>query len=150
MRIGIVVPHVFTPSSDSLEDAIVLRALLECLTDINTVYLKRHQTPPLYAAGVSYQRTDNDNWLTIPAVMQLGFADCKSLTAWRLAELRLLNHKAHAVFRWQQRSNGAKDFHILIQDGGKYEDPSRILGMGGGMPVQRVQKRTWLDKILGG
>jgi hypothetical protein len=62
--------------------------------------------------------------------MKRGYGDCKSLTAWRVAEYRKKGIVAGAVFRWANNSSGGLDFHILVQTEKGYEDPSKVLGMG--------------------
>lgn len=129
-------PHVFNPQSNAKEDAYVLRAALDFLTRVNLEYLRNHAAPSLYSSRVVYGRTRE--WLSIPAVLKLGFADCKSLSAWRIAEAihrREFKIAPIPVFRWKYRgdkvSQGIKDFHVLIQTSPtEYECPSRKLGMG--------------------
>jgi len=121
--------HVFRPGSSSTEDAEVLRALLDCLVRVDMAYLRNHpNTPALYRAGVVYGRTEV--WDPIPALYARRYGDCKSLSAARIAELAVRGVQAQPVFRWVQRSNGAKDFHILVQTYSGWEDPSKKLGMG--------------------
>jgi hypothetical protein len=122
--------NVFHPGSDPAEDAYVLRSLLDCLIATDMAYLRYHAAPPLYKAGVVYGRTKE--WLRIPDCIANRKADCKSLSAWRIAELRNAGAKANPTFRFRKRDNGTgiKDFHILVQTSTGYEDPSRVLGMG--------------------
>lgn len=57
-------------------------------------------------------------------------SNCKSLTAMFVAEQREAGKAARPVFRFAMNpSTGRKDFHILVQMGHSYEDPSRRLGM---------------------
>lgn len=130
MQIVFNLSDVFYPGSNQDEDAYVLRSLLDALISIDMAYLRNHATLPLYRAGVVYGRTQE--WERIPDVMLRGYADCKSLTAWRVAELRHKDLKANPVFRWRVRNDGSnvKDFHILVQTTTGFEDPSRLLGMG--------------------
>lgn len=129
MRIEFDFPHVFAPGASSTEDAEVLRAMLDMLIRVNIDYLRRHpNTPPLYRAGVTYARTEV--WDSIPALYTRRYGDCKSLTAARVAELTVARVDALPTFRFNPRKNGAKDFHILVQRYGGWEDPSRKLGMG--------------------
>ena len=130
MDIVFSLPHLFYAKSNPTEDAAVLCELVECLARIDGLYLKYHpKTPSIYKSGVVYGRTDE--WLPIPACRELGYADCKSVTAWRLAELRARGLNATPEHRWMKRADGVKDFHILLRlDDGTNEDPSKILGMG--------------------
>lgn len=130
MEITYNLGHVFRPGSSATEDAEVLRALLDCLIRIDIAFLRSHpNTLPLYQAGVRYGRTEI--WEPIPALYARRYGDCKSLSAARIAELAVKRVEARPVFRWVQRPNGAKDFHILVQTLGGWEDPSKRLGMTG-------------------
>lgn len=129
MQITFNLPHVFNPDSPSVSNGRALRRLLDCLVNINLDYLVENpNTPALYRSGVIYERTSW--WEPIPAVIARGGGDCKSLATWRLAELRNKGIPAKTVFRWNQRADGQKDFHILIMTSKGWEDPSKILGMG--------------------
>lgn len=135
MEITFSLPHVFHRSASPAEDAVALGVLLEALVAIDRAYLRGHPTKSLYRSGVAYGRTQE--WDTIPAVLRRGYGDCKSLAAWRIAELREGGAECRAVFRWvRRRSGGGKDFHILVGVArrGKgepiWEDPSKALGMG--------------------
>jgi hypothetical protein len=127
------VPHVFSNRSSRTEDAEVLRVLLESLIAVNRVFVRHHTVKSLYRSGVVYGRTRE--WDSIPALMVRGYGDCKSVTAWRIAELREAGITATPVFRFMLRDNGFKDFHILVKIIDKnnktiWEDPSKALGMG--------------------
>lgn len=131
MQIEFNLPHVFNPGSNPEENAYALMALLDCLTRLNQAYLMHNVAPTLYGSGVVYGRTKI--WETIPAVMARGYGDCKSLTAWRIAELRAAGVDCNPVFRWNPRKSNPDvlDFHILVQRmDGVFEDPSKVLGMG--------------------
>lgn len=120
--------HTFHPGSSSIDDARALQVLLEALIALNVVWLERHPEKPLYQAGVTYDRTVE--WEPIPALYARGYGDCKSLTAARIAELRMQGIEARPVFRWMPRHDGQKDYHILVLTPRGFEDPSRRLGMG--------------------
>lgn len=133
MQITFSLPHVFHPSASQAENAEVLRVMLESLIAVNRVYLRSHSVPSLYRSGVVYGRTAT--WDSIPALYHRGSGDCKSLSAARIAELREQGKKAAPVFRFVTRSNGHRDFHILVQKGLNdgpelWEDPSKVCGMG--------------------
>lgn len=130
MQICFNLSGVFTASSSTLENAIVLRALLEALTQANVAYLRNHSAPKLYNSGVVYGRTVE--WERIPDVMRRGYGDCKSLSAWLIAEYRMKGQAAKPKFRWKRRDafgTGIPDFHILVLGPNGLEDPSRKLGM---------------------
>ncbi len=134
MQIVYNLSQVFDPQASSLENAECLKALLDCLIACDLSYLRHHRAPKLYESGVRYGRTQE--WERIPDVMARGTADCKSLSSWRIAEL--VHNRVYGsyipkpVFRWSTRPGTTiKDFHILVMlPGGKWECPSRILGMG--------------------
>jgi hypothetical protein len=120
---------VFDPDSNKLENAAVLDALMTCLIKTNIAYLEHHKAPMLYASRVIYKRTRE--WERIPDVLARGYGDCKSLAAWRVAEMLVKEGtKAKAVFRFNPRpSSGVPDYHILVQSSKGWEDPSKRLGM---------------------
>lgn len=123
----------FMPGSTEDANAHALRALLDCLIDLNTNYLRfsgKKVIPTLYHSGVYYERTQI--WDTIPGLYKLGYGDCKSLTAALIAQYRSQGIQAEPVFRFIRRpdGSGALDFHILVQTEDGFEDPSKVLGMG--------------------
>lgn len=130
MEITFCLPHVFSPESSSVENAIVLRAALDFLIDVNVAYLRYHPyTPPLYMMGVRYGRTQI--WDSIPALQARGYGDCKSLSAALIAQYRVRGIKATPAFRFMPKVGNSSDYHILVQvNNGQYEDPSKALGMG--------------------
>jgi hypothetical protein len=129
MQITLNLLHVFHPGSDPVDNALALEALLELMVALNRAFLRRHPgCKPLYASGVRYGRTRI--WEPIPALYARGYGDCKSLATARIAELRQSGVDCKPVFRWVQRPDGVRDFHILVQTGDTFEDPSKTLGMG--------------------
>lgn len=133
VRICFDLGGVFYPGAPDEDNALALKALLESLIYINRVYLRRMKTlgvkvPSLYQSGVRYTRTTV--WDSIPDLLARRYGDCKSLTAMRVAEIREAegDGAAQPVFRFMPRG-ARKDFHILVQHNGQYEDPSRKLGM---------------------
>lgn len=134
MEITFSLPHVFHPAASQAEEATALQLCLEFLISVDRAFLRLHPQKSLYRSGVVYGRTQE--WDTVPAVMARGYADCKSLSAWRIAELRERGVECRPVFRWVRRRDGHKDFHILVAVDRKgrteplWEDPSKILGMG--------------------
>lgn len=114
-----------------------LAVALEALVQLNRVYLRTHRdAPALYQAGVRYLR-DADNgdqqlpdaelWLTIPDCLKSGGADCKVLSAYRVAELR--ESGEHGA-RCKVMRVGPQSWHVIVtRADGRDEDPSAILGM---------------------
>ncbi len=130
MRICLDLGGVFYAGAPDEDNALALQALLEALIAINRVYLRRYKgrVRSLYESGVRYGRTQV--WDSIPDMITRRYGDCKSLTAMRVAELREAGQAARPVFRFAMNpQTGQKDFHILVQLGKAFEDPSRKLGM---------------------
>ena len=139
MEITFNLSHCFEGVSDSKTEAAVINSLLRCLVNINLAYIRGHAVPPLYRAGVVYGRTRE--WEPIPTVMERGYADCKSLSAWLCAEYLARGISARCVHRWvardvqnveldsKMREFSVRDFHVLVQTERGYEDPSAKLGM---------------------
>jgi hypothetical protein len=123
----------FHPRASKEANAIALRALLDCLIDLNGIILDKFPTlPRLYQSGVIYHLMPSEAaWDSIPIMLRRGFTDCKSLVAARIAELRRDGFAAIPVFRNIKDGWGTM-FHILILHGdGRWECPSANLGMHG-------------------
>jgi hypothetical protein len=129
MRISFDLGGVFYPGATDDDNAVALQALLEALIAIDRLYLRQYPDAPcLYRAGVTYARTQV--WDSTPDLYARRYGDCKSLTATRIAELRESGVDCRPVFRFAENpQTGARDFHILVQQGSDFEDPSRKLGM---------------------
>ncbi len=126
-------PHVFKPGSDKLENAQVLAAMCNLLIQTNLAYLRNaprlhRSVPTLYRSGVVYKRSMW--WEPIPALYDRQWGDCKSLANALIAEYLIRGIRCVPVFRWTERLDGTPDYHILVQVGNKWEDPSKVLGMG--------------------
>lgn len=128
MEITLSLPWVFYPGANTADNALALRALLECLITLNRAFLRNHSVPTLYRSGVVYGRTEM--WDTIPALYSRRYGDCKSLSAALIAEYRNAGKPADPVFRWVRNTVDGTDFHILVQTIAGFEDPSKVLGMG--------------------
>lgn len=127
----------WSPSIDvvNLNEA-ALHRLLAMLVECNLDYLRSvgpENIPPLHETHVRYipDLYARERWATIPHIWMRGSADCKSLSAWRVAELIAAGENAScAVSRTPSRS-GARIYHILVaREDGSLEDPSFDLGMG--------------------
>ncbi len=114
--------------------------LLDCLVKINLTWFESgNDAPPLYRLcaekRVRYEEEipGDEHWRAIPHVLRLGYADCKSLAAWRVAELVFkLGENAKCRYFSKETPTG-KLWHIfVVRDNGEEEDPSRVLGMKGG------------------
>lgn len=119
----------------------VLRALIEALVVADWNYLLENpNTPALYDANLRYalkvRPAGLDSWQDIPQCIYLGSADCKDLSAWRIAELR--NQGYDDVFprikvSYHQDPKGIEPtmtvYHVQVRIRDVIEDPSAILGM---------------------
>jgi hypothetical protein len=129
MYITFNINDAFNSQSNDLTNAYILRALLNCMVELNKAHLILNpKTPRLYESGVKYARTVL--WEPIPALYARQMGDCKSLATARIAELQLQGVSCEPVFRFYTRPDGNKDFHILVRTARGWEDPSRKLGMG--------------------
>jgi hypothetical protein len=129
----------FHPRASKTANAIALRALLDCLIDLDIIILKAFPNlPRLYHSKVVYKLMPSEApWDSTPILMQRGFTDCKSLVATRIAEIRHDGFTAMPVFRNIKDGWGTM-FHILILHGnGQWECPSRNLGMLGPQEMPR-------------
>jgi len=123
--------QVFSRESSPLGNALSLRAIMDCLVALNLAFLEEHSTTPLYSSGVYYQTPPValDKFMTIPVLYGLGYGDCKSLTAARIAELQKQGIACEPAFRWHENPATGPDFHILLLKANGWEDPSKRLGM---------------------
>ena len=127
MNITFNLDHVFNSASSDVDNAYVLKTLLDTLVEINLTYVRRFHPVPLYESGVVYGRTSI--WYPIPALYKMGYGDCKSLTAALVAERLAKGEFAKPAFRFRNRPDGGKDFHVLVLTAKGFEDPSAKLGM---------------------
>jgi hypothetical protein len=130
--VSFTIDDAFHPQASKVENAHALRALLDCLVELDSLCLKVCPTlPTLYQSGVFYRLMPSSMaWDTTPILYGRGFSDCKSLVASRIAELRQQGRIAIPVFRNIQDGWGTM-YHILIlHSDGRWECPSRLLGMG--------------------
>ncbi len=125
------IDDAFNARSSNQTNAKALGALLDCLVDLDLLYLDLFpNTLGLYQSNVFYHLMPTKApWDTIPTLYSRGYGDCKSLAAARVAELRRQGKEAYPVFRHIKDPWGTM-FHILILHGdGRWECPSRLLGM---------------------
>lgn len=134
-QITFSLPGLFDLESDPRLNALALEALMRCLCTMDALFLRDHpDTKPLYLSGVRYDRTFV--WDTIPAFYNRTYADCKTVSAARVAELRKQGYEAHPVFRWKPGDDKKLHFHILVwtdapvpTNRNGFEDPSKVIGM---------------------
>lgn len=125
-------PVILPPQLDEL----VIARFLECLTLLNLDYLAKHpDTIAVYESGIEYVRDEigRERWRSIPYILIDSSADCKSLVAWRVAELRMKGEKAQCGVRAEPMPGGWMLYHVFVKRAnGSIEDPSAILGMNWG------------------
>jgi hypothetical protein len=112
---------------------VVLRLLIEALAAANAGHLRLHpEAPWLYESGVSYveDAEGHEGWTDIPETLARGVGDCKTLVAWRLAELRVREGETAQPLVSFARVGSRVKFHVEVRRAdGRTEDPSRALGM---------------------
>jgi len=124
----------FDKRASDLDNARALQALMNCLCDLDSLWIRWNPGTPHLYDSVIYHRTNI--WDSTPALIGRGFGDCKSLAACRIAELRRAGVWCRPVFRFQEIDGvpwvqtGYTMFHILIMfSDGTWADPSKVLGM---------------------
>jgi hypothetical protein len=142
--------------------------LLELLARENGRVLRCGRIPLLYASGVRWEAepADKEVFMTIPAILRDGKADCEDLVAWRVAELRASGEPAQFLLRrWnldRLRSMGVQldgddsglRYHVLVMrfaptrdslgrvmwTPAAIEDPSAALGMPSNAAESRLSR----------
>ncbi|HVW28900.1 MAG TPA: hypothetical protein VHC69_26225 [Polyangiaceae bacterium] len=118
----------------------ILCALLEALTRINVAAMRAYRVPPIYGAGLVYQREPLcrycEEWRDCLSVIEHGGGDCEDLACYRAAELQLQGIAARPyVRRPRLLPGGVLLYHIQVAwPDGRIEDPSKKLGMGKVIP----------------
>ena len=108
----------------------VFERALEGLIGVDTWLIERGLVGPLYASGVRYRwELPGTGWDHAGILQARGYGDCKDLTAWRCAELRLDGTDALPLIV----QTGNHNYHALVRlPDGSTEDPSVLLGAGRG------------------
>ena len=109
-------------------NAPAINAALEGLVQLNLSQMRSGKIPPLYRSGIRYRRDKGETWDSAQVCLRRGYGDCEDLAAYRAAELRCQGIPARAVVR-RSRTPGVAWHCVVCLPGGKYEDPSRRLGM---------------------
>ena len=112
------------PERDEFDRAKALELLLGGLVALNVGIMQRYNLPLLYKSGVRYHE-DKKMWRHALAVLKYGRVDCKSLAAYRAAELIVRGKRAKVVVH----RTGPHTLHARVKVNGRIEDPSRRLGM---------------------
>ncbi len=125
-------------SEDEASRDRVLKTLLWALVQLNREFIRMNPgTPRLYDSGVRFirEKEGEELWPTIGEVIRMGGGDCEDLACWRVAELLEAGVQARPAWRHRQvkmpSGSMATLYHILVWTPKGFEDPSRILGMGG-------------------
>lgn len=84
------------------------------------------ELPILYTSGVRYRTDYGEDWQAPSDTASLGYGDCEDLCLYRCIELRTHGHPARCkVYRSAPRL-----LHVIVDRmDGRFEDPSRALGM---------------------
>lgn len=106
-----------------------LRAMIDAVVDVNCVYLKIHDVPPLYRSGVRpSENVASERLNTIPALLRARFGDVDDIAAWRVAELRKSGEDAQIRIFFSYSPTGKRLVHVNVRrSDGTLEDPSAIL-----------------------
>ena len=121
---------VLTATIEDLEGAEELEKLLEGMVLLSLSQLQRGLCPPLYQAGVRYEREPRgrESWQSALKTYRLGRGDCEDLANYLAASRRLVG--IDAKVKVLDIRPGLK--HVVVQmPDGTIEDPSKRLGMKG-------------------
>ncbi len=150
-----VVTEAFQAREENLSSR-VLQILLDALYAIDCEWLKAHpELPGIYTLahdiGVGFaprpgkklgphgewmryemEPLGQEDWKDIPTCLADGVADCEDLACWRAAELTVRHGlPARPKATGKKRPDGSVLYHIkVLYPDGRWEDPSKILGMG--------------------
>ncbi len=118
------------PERSEFDRARALELLLTGLVALNVAIMDRYDLPALYDSGVRYHE-DRRMWRHALAVLSYGKADCKSLAAFRAAELLHQGREARVVVKRTGRNTLHARVLVEDEDGARtrIEDPSKRLGM---------------------
>lgn len=100
-----------------------VQAAVDALSAYDRYYLRTHEVPSIYSAGVTYRRetAGPEEWQTIPYMMVSKNGDCEDLAAWRAAEIP--GARPLVI-------DSPTGYHVIVRlPGGRTEDPSKKLGM---------------------
>lgn len=110
-----------------------LRALMRALVEIDMDQIRqRPHLPRLYDSGARYRTEPEEGFADVLTTYRRGWGDCEDLAAWRVAELRIAGENARPAFQLRTFASGPPLYHLLVaRADGRFEDPSRRLGMRG-------------------
>jgi hypothetical protein len=134
MRIQAKIIHPDGVGGVSSEDRLIttraaLEAALEDLCAYNAAYLTlQPRLPDIYATSIFYKSEPpgEENWLTYPVLLAIGFGDCEDLACARVAKLRQQGERKAKPYLYNKGSL----WHVMLKrQDGTVEDPSAALGM---------------------
>jgi len=111
----------------------IILYLLEALIKADTIQMSEVSIPKLYESGVRYVADyETPEWKGAIRAFQDKTAECKDLAAWRCAEYRKAGIAAMPHLFWRSNDRtGQLLYHVVCRlPTGRFEDPSRMLGMG--------------------
>lgn len=130
--------HLFESDDDRDYSRRRLLWLLESLCQVNRIWIELHpETPPLYRSGVIYKIEQGEIFRDIPTIIDDGGGDCDCLASWRVAELQAIGINARPYIKWRKEGQRWIYHALVMLPGGRVEDPSLALGMGGGKIVAK-------------
>lgn len=126
---GSALPGLGLPSK-----ADMYAAALEGLVAVDGLILDKYpNVPPLYGAGVRFEKRPHDTWRRIDQIIPSGWSDCEGFAPWRAAELRRgrgIDGVVDGDARVGCYHTGPRSYHaIVIRGDDSIEDPSVICGM---------------------
>lgn len=130
MHESIIKTGVFETGVDRPRGEAFIKRLLVFLVRCNLDDFTLRRRPALYQSGVRYRR--DPDWLDAFALLEYGEGDCKSLSAYRLAELIASGEDpaARLLVTGGPLARGGGRYHVrILRSDGLIEDPSRRLGM---------------------
>jgi hypothetical protein len=112
---------------------------MDTLIETNIDEMLGYVIPTLYSSGITYEHTITEgderydaNWKDCIQCIVTKKANCKSLVAYRIAELRLNGFKASysLIQKINDDEDQTQDWHVQVRHAdGTLEDPSALLGM---------------------
>lgn len=129
---------------------------LELLVQENMKHVGKY--PPIYElakAGELVYRPEArglEEWLTLPEIIERGYADCEDLAAARAAELRYsgIPQAAAQIVRTGFTRQGDKMFHgVTTDEQGTLEDPTKILKIQELVNHKGMKPSYWFKKVGG-
>ena len=133
----------FHPRASKIQNSTALRALLDCLIELNLIcWDVCPNMKPFYETGVYYHLMPSGAaWETTPTLYRRGHGDCKSFVAARVAELRKAGKVAMPVFRHVTDAAIQRALPVVVNDARALDDraPDLLAAVGrGGFECHRA------------